>query len=795
MQGTLQIGNATGSDMGTGSISSTKDVNLEGNTHLIFSLGSKGVIFSKVIDGFGKVTKRGTGNLIFTVDHTYSGTTTISEGAIFLGYGGTSGSVEGNIINNSELNFIRSGAYTYSGVISGTGKVIYDNTGTLTLTGDNSYTGETRIADGTLTLGATGKIESSEMVVLASNSAAFNIVGNKTIQGLSANFSSAVVGLGANTLTIGTTGQDNGSGSFSGKFTGAGGSVIKTGTSEFTMTNAANTATGTLSLNEGTLKMRGGSLVPAKWAGNFANAAYTKLIIERGVAIGGNLALNGGNIVMNLIPHQVGVLNYPPSKIMVTGSVSAMFTNKIFITAEEISTPQAIITAASGITSLIPYEAITPGSSSQLSIIPQTELLIKVQKTDFIPPVKGTGLTNAGDHFTWKNATDNVTAITDLKYALYMSRNNNIATIENCENNGTLLIESIEPYNHPGIHYSGLGCYDDSGEGVIVYFQSGIVDDLYLCYADGLQSDSAYYFNVVVMDEAGNKKAYTSLQWTVPKADLCGHVLLNGNLVFGQTLTVDATTLFSDPVIPDMGDFIYKWKRGKADIAGATGSSYTLVQADLDSVISVEVSALHCTGYRITKNTEAVVKAEQDTPSKPTLQSATDTTITLYTIAGCQYRLAGGSGWQTSTIFNDLQPATTYYFEAYFPETATHFASMESEFAEFTTDSAKIENGIVEPQGNASLRVYPNPTTGELRIENREWRIENVEVFDVYGKKIEIPRFAWNDGGAKFPSNSLKGWQPQADGVVLNIAHLANGIYLLRIQTERGAVVHKIIKN
>ena len=31
----------------------------------------------------------------------------------------------------------------------------------------------------------------------------------------------------------------------------------------------------------------------------------------------------------------------------------------------------------------------------------------------------------------------------------------------------------------------------------------------------------------------------------------------------------------------------------------------------------------------------------------------------------------------------------------------------------------------------------PNPTTGELKIENGELKIENVEVFDVYGRKLK----------------------------------------------------------
>jgi hypothetical protein len=40
----------------------------------------------------------------------------------------------------------------------------------------------------------------------------------------------------------------------------------------------------------------------------------------------------------------------------------------------------------------------------------------------------------------------------------------------------------------------------------------------------------------------------------------------------------------------------------------------------------------------------------------------------------------------------------------------------------------------------------------------------------------------------------MEGWQPQADGVVINISHLATGIYFLKISTEAGQVVKKVLK-
>jgi len=41
----------------------------------------------------------------------------------------------------------------------------------------------------------------------------------------------------------------------------------------------------------------------------------------------------------------------------------------------------------------------------------------------------------------------------------------------------------------------------------------------------------------------------------------------------------------------------------------------------------------------------------------------------------------------------------------------------------------------------------------------------------------------------------MEGLQPQADGVVLNISHLSNGIYFIKIETKTGTVMKKIIKN
>ena len=68
--------------------------------------------------------------------------------------------------------------------------------------------------------------------------------------------------------------------------------------------------------------------------------------------------------------------------------------------------------------------------------------------------------------------------------------------------------------------------------------------------------------------------------------------------------------------------------------------------------------------------------------------------------------------------------------------------------------------------------VHPNPTTGELKIDNGQWTINNVEVFDVYGKKLS------------FNQNIISSTHH-----LINISHLAAGLYFLRVNGQTIKVV------
>lgn len=114
------------------------------------------VTFGGRISGVGSMLQQGTGTVVFSADHGYTGGTTISQGTLQLGNGGRSGSVAGDIVDNGKLVFDRADVLTYGGVISGSGSVLQQGTGTVVFSADHSYTGGTTISSGALQLGNGG---------------------------------------------------------------------------------------------------------------------------------------------------------------------------------------------------------------------------------------------------------------------------------------------------------------------------------------------------------------------------------------------------------------------------------------------------------------------------------------------------------------------------------------------------------------------------------------------------------------------------------------------------------------
>jgi hypothetical protein len=99
-----------------------------------------------------------------------------------------------------------------------------------------------------------------------------------------------------------------------------------------------------------------------------------------------------------------------------------------------------------------------------------------------------------------------------------------------------------------------------------------------------------------------------------------------------------------------------------------------------------------------------------------------------------------------------------------------HF-EMKGEF-KFTYSD---DSGIIESD-NEQIKVYPNPTTGELSVFSYQFSVISVEVFDVSGKKL-------------ISFESL-----MSQEITINISHLTAGIYFVKVITEQGEITKKIVK-
>jgi outer membrane autotransporter protein len=135
------------------------------------------------ITGADGLIKTEAGTLILTGANTYAGGTTIQGGALQIGDGGTSGSIVGDVVDNSVLAFDRSDAITFGGLISGTGGVATLK-GDVTLTANNTYVDGTSIASGAqLKLGAGGTTGSIVGSVRADGALVFDRSDSLTFAG------------------------------------------------------------------------------------------------------------------------------------------------------------------------------------------------------------------------------------------------------------------------------------------------------------------------------------------------------------------------------------------------------------------------------------------------------------------------------------------------------------------------------------------------------------------------------------------------------------------------------------
>ena len=134
------------------------------------------------IGGTGTVFKLGSGNVTLAGNNTYTGQTVIAAGTLTVGSSGLlgNGNYATNLFNNGLLNYASSVAQTNSGVISGGGDLLASGSGTLTLSGNNSYYGQTTVTGGVLKVLNANALGGTTFGTVVAAGAALEVAGGIT---------------------------------------------------------------------------------------------------------------------------------------------------------------------------------------------------------------------------------------------------------------------------------------------------------------------------------------------------------------------------------------------------------------------------------------------------------------------------------------------------------------------------------------------------------------------------------------------------------------------------------------
>ena len=254
-----------------------------GTRTIVVNNAASTLTVSGVITGAGGITKAGAGTLVLSAINTYTGATTINAGTISIAADAALGTAPGaptagkivfgggtlrstatfTLATNRGISLTGAGTIltdpattlSYAGIIAGAGSLTKAGTGTLLLSGVNTYTGATTVGAGTLRLGVTNSINSASAVTVSAG-ATFDLGGFSDIVGSIAGAGS-ITSSAAGAVTL-MAGGSNATTAFSGVIQDGSGTVAltKTGTGTLTL-SGANTYSGTTTVSAGTLLVNG----------------------------------------------------------------------------------------------------------------------------------------------------------------------------------------------------------------------------------------------------------------------------------------------------------------------------------------------------------------------------------------------------------------------------------------------------------------------------------------------------------------------------------------------------------
>lgn len=694
----------------SGAIYNVSDANtLSGNVTLgaatIFGVNAGGLTVSGNVGGAYALTKTGAETLTLSGANSAGFTTlavsagalgitadaALGSGALTLAAGTTlqitgATTVNNNITLSGSATIQADAAATVSGVISGVGfGLTKSGSATLTLTGDNTYTGATTVSAGGLTLDRSGGALADASAVTVLNGGVLTLSHDETVGSIAG---AGSIALGANRLT---TGEANTSTTFSGAISGSG-ALRHSGTGTLTLSgansdqtwsmqlwsgaisiaDATNIGTGTLNLNGGTLTITGGDVAFAHdilTDGVGATVSNANAVTLSGVISGSEFFTKAGAGTLTLS----GASTYSGSTTVSAGTLS--------------------VTGALGGTSAVSVQdGATLGGTGSIFAVSSANMLTVLNGGTLTPGVAGTA-----------GGVGKLTVNGDLRlsggFAVDIAGSGGVAGTDYDQvavsgavqlNGGTLTISRAAGHTTAGYAYTlidnddadpvgGAGAFADAAEGV--YFTSGgysyavsyvggsgndvvLNDNAAPTFAStavtAATSGEAYRYVVVTSDAENDAVTVTSttlpgwltfvggvLSGTPGTAEIGTHnVVLTATDAIGNattqsfTITVSAAVTPTPPVAPTNSAPVFTSSPATAAVEDAAyayavattdpnGDAVTVTATSLPSWLTFANGVLSGTPTQANVGTHTVTLTATDAKGAQTIQSFAITVVEI----------------------------------------------------------------------------------------------------------------------------------------------------------------------
>ena len=341
------------------------------------------------------------------------------------------------------------------------------------------------------------------------------------------------------------------------------------------------------------------------------------------------------------------------------------------------------------------------------------------------------------------------------------------------------------------------GIADEDGLDNAVYSYQWMADDTNIQDATGsnytlVSDDEGKTITVTVSftDAEGNPETLTSDPTAEvaakPNIQATGAPTISGTIQVGQTLTADVTGIADEDGLNQVV-FSYQWIRndGNADedIAGATGSSYTLTEDDEGTAITVTVSFTDAEGNPETLDSDATGEVE----AKPNTQATGAPTISGTAQVG-QTLTADTSGIDDEDGLN--QVVFSYQWIRNDGNADEDIAGATGSSYTLTGDdegkTVKVTVSFTDDAEGNPETLTSDPTA---EVESQAGPLTGFTVVDAADTDQAVLWKHQTDGSKPEEGDTWKEW---TDGGTLALGDPESGRYGIRVDTESGEGIHRV---